>query len=73
MEFKKVFATISNDDFYAFSKRCKKENISIGQCFTKIVRAYANGANIIHISDPKKKKVIHHKPTGVNYTKEHKE
>ncbi len=70
MEIKRIFATISTDDFYAFSKRCKKEDISIGQCFTRIVSAYANGANIIHVKDLKKDK--HHKATGVNYAKEHK-
>lgn len=65
MDIKKVFAYIPTDDFYRLKNRCKKENISIDQCLTKIVKAYGNGANIVHIATPIKNK--HAKSTGADY------
>lgn len=65
MEIKNVMATVSKDDFYAFLKRCRKEEVSVGQQLATLIRSYANGANIIHVRDPKKKK--HAVYTGVKY------
>ncbi len=70
MELKKVFATVTSDDFRAFCRRCREENVSIGKCLTQIVSAYARGANIVCIKVPKVN--AHHKPTGINYAEEHK-
>ncbi len=66
MEIKNVMATVSKDDFYAFVKRCRKEEVSVGHQLSTLIRSYANGANIIHVRDLKKKK--HHKYTGAIVT-----
>lgn len=65
MEIKNVVATVTKDVFYAFLKRCKKEDISVGLQLATLIRSYANGANIIHVRDPKKKK--HAKYTGASF------
>lgn len=65
MEIKNVVATVTKDVFYAFLKRCRKEDISVGLQLATLIRSYANGANLIHVKDPKKKQ--HAKYTGVNY------
>ena len=65
MEIKNAMATVSKDVFYAFVKRCRKEDVTVGNCLATLIKSYSNGANIIHVKDPKKKK--HHKYTGANY------
>lgn len=43
---KKIFATVSEKDFYNFRDRAKAEGMSIDEAFKSIVHAYATGASI---------------------------
>lgn len=62
---KKIFAIVSEKDFYDFRRRCYTEDMKMGEALAAIVHAYAKGARI----DLKKFKVKrqHHEPTGAEY------
>lgn len=44
---RKIFALVSEEDFYAFRRRCYKEGIDkMGEGLAALVHAYAKGAEI---------------------------
>ena len=62
---KKIYAVLSEKDFFDFRRRCYAEGMKMGEALTSIVHAYAKGAQI-NLKNFKVEKV-HHEPTGVNY------
>ena len=61
---KKIWAVVSEKEFYAFQDRAKAEGVGIGDALVALVRVYTQGGVIVL---PKENK--HHKSTGVDYTK----
>ena len=61
---KKIYAIVSEKDFFDFRRRCYTEKLTMGEALTAIVHAYAKGARI----DLRKFKVKnHHASTGADY------
>lgn len=61
---KKIYAVISEKDFYNFRHRAYQEGLKMGEAFQLIICAYASGARI----DLKKfTSEKHHKSTGTKY------
>lgn len=40
---KRIFAVVSEKDFYAFQKRARKEGLDMGQAFASLTHSYALG------------------------------
>lgn len=49
---KRIWAVVSDPDFYAFQQRAKREGLDMGQALASIVHAYAKGDNM-HTCDVK--------------------
>ena len=62
---KKIYAVLSEKDFFSFRRRCYAEGMKMGEALASLAHAYARGANI----DLKNFKVgkIHHESTGIDY------
>ncbi len=43
---KKIFAIVSENDFYKFRAKCDRENYTMGEAMTTIVHHFANGRSI---------------------------
>ena len=63
---KRIYGTVDENTFSSFCDRARSENLTIGEAFEGIVRAYAKGAEL-HYVKPKKE---HAESTGIDYTKE---
>lgn len=45
--YRKIFATVKNETFLKFKKRCEKEGMDdFGNALSEIIEMYANGATI---------------------------
>lgn len=40
---KRIFAVVSDADFYACQQRARNEGMDLGECFAALVHAYAKG------------------------------
>lgn len=40
---KRIFAVVSDADFYACQQRARNEGMDLGECFAAMVHAYAKG------------------------------
>jgi len=43
---KRIYAIVSDSDFYAFQRRAKEEGMDMGQAFAAITHAYALGHEV---------------------------
>lgn len=56
---KKIFAVVSEKDFYRFRKKAYSQNFTFGEALTALAVGYANGNVVLkdgHDSKPHKKK-----------------
>lgn len=53
--FKKIFATISDKDFYRFKDRAREEGLNLGEAFSSIAILYSKGAKFVIMKGEEKK------------------
>lgn len=71
---KKIFAIVTDQDFYSFRKHAYDEDLKIGEAFSALVHAYAI-KEIKSIKHHRQERVEEEKNTSnnVNYVKDHQE
>jgi hypothetical protein len=69
MVIRRIWAIISERDFYAFQTRARKDGVSMGSALAAVARAYARGADFDMTKAKSNYEKMH---TGVDYIKEHR-
>lgn len=66
---RRIWAIVSETDFYAFRDRARKSNLKMGPALAALVHLYAKGADF---DLAEYKGYYDHIVTGVDYIKEHR-